>query len=1048
VKRNLAFAGSVIAGSRAYSGAIVPGQLPPNGDELMSNVHRTNPGPHVATGRTQVRLYGAPVLAFGGHRVPFTPERRFQLLALLAVSAGEWVTRDRIAGLLWPLRSNVEARGNLRTVISRLRDVPGLQDLEVGEIGLRWAVDTDLAALFSSRASDASADGSFGFADDPAWAAGSGPLLQGMEDPSNTVWSDWLQERRHQATQRWRHLALDRLAQLSDAARRAELAAHLLRSDPLDEEALAALIAAEHALGAPARAQRAYRDYAVRLAQDLNVEPSAALRNLVEGGAAPPIPSSSPSAMLPSAAGSFVGRHAELAALRHRLLDPEGRFVTLVGPGGIGKSRLAMAAASRFSDAFPDGRFIIKLEDLESREQAAARLAQVLDLEVAQAADAMEPVLRWLAPRRALLVFDNAEHLAQAHQMFDRLRDACPHLALCVTSRQATGRPGEQLLALGGLPWPDDESRDAESATAYDAVQLFSQRAHAAQRSFELAPHLDAVVSIVQAVGGMPLAIELAAGWVRMLPPEEIARDLQRSMDLLERDPAAAGAPARPEHVSLRAVVERSWAMLAPRERDSLAAISVFRDGFTRAAAQAVAKTSMPLLSSLVDGGLLAVDADGRFALHQVIAAFADEHVAQDPERRVELELAHARWYAAELDRLAPYALTDVRVFAHGVAAELANATAAWHTAVREKRCELVDQLVRPLWRYFELHGRQHEGVALLTPALALGERGPAGRRAMARLRLGLSLLMVRHGRSQEALAIAEDGFAASADCGDLEAHLGCLVHAGTALWHLGRHAEARQRYESALTMARQAGDPHCVALAQGNLGPSLLSMGEYARAAQACNEALALDRALGHQVNVAANLHNLGLIHRELGDWAAARDFLEQGLRQSVHLGQRVAAAYLRAALGALEVQHGRVETGWQQLQDAVQSCEVLGLHHLRLVVERRLASVEIDAGRLAPALARIQALLRNVRDTDQPLHLCLTAMTYGHWLAACGRLDEAQRAWAVVEADPRADRRARTELSVLRTNWRAAVTIGSAAGEPPQQVDEILAALEHERA
>lgn len=114
----------------------------------------------------------------------------------------------------------------------------------------------------------------------------------------------------------------------------------------------------------------------------------------------------------------------------------------------------------------------------------------------------------------------------------------------------------------------------------------------------------------------------------------------------------------------------------------------------------------------------------------------------------------------------------------------------------------------------------------------------------MARLRLGLSLLMTRHGQPQEALTIAEQGFAASSDCGDIEAHVGCLIHAGTALWHLGRHAEAQRRYELALELARQAGDSHCIALAQGNMGPSLFSMGEHARAAQACSEALALDKA------------------------------------------------------------------------------------------------------------------------------------------------------------------------------------------------------------
>lgn len=683
------------------------------------------PRPPDPAGAVHLQLIGTPHLRCGGEAFRFTAERRYQLLALLGMSRGAWITRDRIAGLLWPSRSNEDARRNLRTVISRLREVPGLQGLELADQGLRWIVDSDVSALEAAAGVSAVED----IAHSPAaWLQMSDPLLQGMDDPSNGAWSDWLASQRQRVAQRWRQIALARLDVEQEPAARVALAGRLLQADPLDEDALATLLAAEQARGGHARAQRAYREYAARLAQELNVEPSAALRSLYEACRTSANASGAPAGVSSSTGmgGGFVGRREELASLRGMLVDPQGRFVTLVGPGGIGKSRLALEAANRWRDAFADGCVVVKLEDLESREQAVSRLAQVLELEVAQVRDPMEPVLRWLRPRCMLLVFDNAEHLAEAHDLFDRLREGCPTLSLCVTSRRSTGRPGERVIALGGLPWPDEESRDAESAAAYDAVQLFAQRASATLRGFDRVRHQDAVASIVQAVGGMPLAIELAAGWVRMLPPEEIARDLRGSIDLLERDPASAGAPARKEHVSLRAVLEQSWTMLAPRERDGLSALTVFRAGFTRAAAAAVAKASMPVLSSLVDKGLLAVDDQGRFALHPVISAFAAEALAPDEGRRGALALSHARWYAAELDALAGHALGDVRVLARGVAAELSNATAAWHTAVRGARVELVDQLVRALWRYFEYFGQQHEGVALLTPALALDGRDGA----------------------------------------------------------------------------------------------------------------------------------------------------------------------------------------------------------------------------------------------------------------------------------------------------------------------------------
>ena len=196
--------------------------------------------------------------------------------------------------------------------------------------------------------------------------------------------------------------------------------------------------------------------------------------------------------------------------------------------------------------------------------------------------------------------------------MLDRLLAGPSGLCLLVTSRARMQVGGEWLQVLSGLAVPDEQSHDLEAAASFDAVRLFDLRARAAQRGFELGRHLPAVIRILDAVAGMPLAIELAAGWVRLLPPEEIARDLQDSIDVLQHDPGAAAQPARPEHHSVRAVLERSWALLVPREREALGALSVFEGGFTRAAAQAVAGSALPLLASLADKSLLTTDASGR----------------------------------------------------------------------------------------------------------------------------------------------------------------------------------------------------------------------------------------------------------------------------------------------------------------------------------------------------------------------------------------------------------------------------------------------------
>ncbi len=256
------------------------------------------------------------------------------------------------------------------------------------------------------------------------------------------------------------------------------------------------------------------------------------------------------------------------------------------------------------------------------------------------------------APAR--IVLDNGEHLEDLPALLDAWLDAAPALQIVVTSRRRLGAAHEQVLALAGLAVPDEASRDAEAALAFDAVRLFALRAGAAQRDFDAAAHAGSIVRIVQRLGGLPLAIELAASWVRLLPPARLADDLEASLDWLERDPAAATPAARPAHASLEGVLAQSFTLLAPSEREALAALAVFESGCTPAAARAVAGVSLPLLAALADRSPLAADGSGRFVMHPVVAAFARERLAA----------------------LAPHARGAVRLLIDGVLPELANTRA------------------------------------------------------------------------------------------------------------------------------------------------------------------------------------------------------------------------------------------------------------------------------------------------------------------------------------------------------------------------------------
>ncbi|MCC7457328.1 MAG: tetratricopeptide repeat protein [Nitrospira sp.] len=953
-----------------------------------------------------LHLYGAPQLHAPG-APSFAPERRFQLLAVLAVQSGQWVPRDELAALLWPQRANADARRNLRHVVFKVRAMPGVEALEVSEQALRWPVATDLQrfeqALRDARPLD-------------AVVCRRGRLLAGIDDPDNPALDEWLTAQRAQLDARWQQAAHAALAASATPEQRIDLAQRLLELDPLDETAISAQLEAELALGHANAAQRHYRDYALRLAGELGVEPSRRLRDLLAAHR----PGTETAAAEPRA--GFIGRRSELVELCALLAQPASRLVTLVGPGGIGKSRLAEQALGRLANSGTGRGLWIELQDLTDVAALTARLAQRLGASLADTRDPIAQIARRIGSDRLLCVLDNAEHLTGLPAWIERLLAAAPSLVLLVTSRTRLRSDAEQAFALAGLAVPDEDSRDLEAAGAFDAVRLFDSRARAAQRGFDLAQHLAAVIEIVERTDGMPLAIELAAAWVRLLPPEEIARELRESLDVLVRDPAAPGEPARPDHGSMQAVLERAWHMLAPAERDALAALSVFRGGFTRAAAVAVADAPLPLLSSLVDKSLLTVDERGRFGMHPLVAAEAALRLAADGEREHACRDRHSAFFADLLGSLAAGNGHDHTPLVDGIDAELANCTAAWFHAVAAGE---VDQLMRGLeaWRvYFDLRGLPEPSAAQLRAALAMPPAdGGAGDKLAAWLRALLARQLYRQGAFDDSLVVARAGARHAERAGASGALCGCLSHAGNALCALARWSEARPLYEQALTIARQDEQPGWIAAALVNLGIVARKEGRYQDALHCHLQALDTERELGNHMGVVRCLQNIGNVHMELDQWAAARPHMEQGL----HLCERhqlgAMTPYLAFGLGAVLLELGDLQPAERHLTQAREHARQTENPVLAIMAEANLARVAARRGDFAAAGARLAATAGEASKREWHNQLLHQALFLGECCRLAGQAARAARLWQLVATHPLADAGLRD--SALR--WQAALAL-----------------------
>jgi len=957
--------------------------------------------PQTAVGEVPgLLLLGRPEFVGAGEPLGFAPERRFQLLALLAVQSGQWVSRDRLAALLWPERPNTEARRNLRHVVFKARELAA--GLQASDHALCWDVATDLRAFEQQLDAGQPAH---------AIALRRGALLEGLDDDANPAFAEWLAAERQRFDARWHQAALQALAGAA-AEQRIELARHLRAVDPLDEDALEAQLRAHIEAGHPTRAWQLYREYAQALAEALGVEPPHRLRDLLEREAPVGGGVAAPSAPPASEAPAFVGRRSELAELK-RLLEGDGvRAITLVGPGGVGKSSLARRALQAVADAFPGGCVWVELQDLDELAAVLARLADQLGVPIGDARDPVAQIGRKLGAQRVLCVLDNAEHLAELPGLIEALLAAASALRLLTTSRVRLGHAGEQLLPLAGLAVPDEDSRDLDAAGAFDAVCLFEQRALAAQRSFSLARHVGAVVDIVQAVGGLPLAIELAAGWVRLLPAEEIAHDLRCSIDLLERDPAAA-APARPEHDSARAVLERSWSLLAPREREALAALSVFQGGFTRTAAQAVAQVALPLLSSLVDKSLLAVDEAGRFGLHPLVAAFAAGRLAGDGARADELAQRHAAHYAQYLGESAARVQGDHRSLVQAMQADYANFRAAWQRAVSLGRVEWLTQATRAWGIYFDVQGHAAEGIAHFQGALDVGGHGSERLALAADVRSSLARLYYVHGEYQTGLAIALSGAELAEQCGDRRTWYRCLSNAGGCHSAQAQWSDARLCFERALAIGREDGVATEIAAAHSNLGIEAKNQGRWEDALGHYEQALAIEREQGRHAAVVRCLGNLGGMHLARGHWEQARQCMDEGLRAAECYRVDMFVPIHACGLGEALLELGHLADAERHLLRALERARSIGLPTIVVTAEANLGRIAIARGDSAGALERLRSAARGAVErgwTNMSLHL---AMLFGDWLRAAGRSIDALQIWRMVIAHPQADAGMRTQAT-----------------------------------
>ncbi|MGH3962017.1 MAG: BTAD domain-containing putative transcriptional regulator [Pseudonocardiaceae bacterium] len=929
------------------------------------------------------------------------------LLADLLVHAGEPVSADRLIDELWGDTPPGNPAGSLQARVSQLR-----RALEQAEPGGRALVVSRPAGYLLQVGADAVDAGRFEALIARARAAGEPAVNAALLAEALAIWrgpalSDFaddsfaqpaitrLEEQRLTALEE--HIEA-RLALGEHGALVGELDA-LVARHPLRERLRAAHMRALYLAGRQAEALDTYQQLRTRLGDELGLDPGPELARLLQAILThdpalavrpPPAPRRT---NLPALLSSLVGRTAAVADVR-KLIDT-GRLVTLTGPGGVGKTRLALETAAQLAGELADGAWVVELAGHHDPcDNVVGCVAELVAAVVGVRDDAalivppagrpaalIQRLPAALAAKQLLLVLDNCEHvIEEVAKLAELLLRSAPELRILATSREPLGLSGELLWPVPALELPDPAADgDLPAVAQCSAVQLFVQRAAATAPGFSLTEtNTAAVAAVCRRLDGLPLALELAAARVRALPVHELATRLDDRFRLL----ATGNRDAPDRQQTLRAVVDWSWELLTEREQTLLRRLGVFADGFTLAATEGICAGDgvdhadvLDLLARLVDRSLVvAEDGGARYRLLETIAAYALERMDAAGETD-QARLQHATWYADLAEQ------ADQQLRGHGqqrglgrLDAESANCRAAlaWLVAqsdLTQSDAALALRLAGALAWYWFLRGRHGEGRWWLAKALSTSTDGPALVAARARAGAGLAILG-SHDRTG---------------------------------------ADTAKHGRAALALYSELDDPGGLAHAQWMAGFVMLSGGVMSSDTQLVDQALASFRRLGDRWGVAAALSSRGWEHVRRGELPDARRDGEESWSLFFEVGDRWGQVRSADLLGVLAEIEGDYDQATALHTNGLRLAEELGLWPVVTQQLGRLGRLAMLAADYPAALTLHERALRLARDqafepgaSFAQVGLGLIARRQGRFEAAEALLAEVLDAHRVADFHP----------------------------------------------
>jgi predicted ATPase len=653
----------------------------------------------------------------------------------------------------------------------------------------------------------------------------------------------------------------------------------------------------------------------------------------------------------------FVGREEELAELARLLAESHSRLITIVAAGGMGKTRLSLAAAREAQRDFADGVYFIELAKLSEVESILLSIAAATSYEFQKdEADKKKQFFDFVSNKQMLLVFDNYEHLLEGSGIVGELLKAAPDLKIIVTSRQRLNQEGETLFHLSGMDFPKWET--PADALNYAAVKLFMNSAKRAKPSFELSEdNLDSVARICRLVAGMPLGIVLAAAWLGTLSVQEIAEELAQGIDFLEAD----GEMLPERQRSMRAVMAYSWKLMTEAEQVVFRKLAVFRGGFTRKAAEGITGANLRVLMSLVNKSLLRRDNDSeRYEIHELLRQYAEEELELSGELEAVRD-AHTSFYLKAVAERADY-FKDHREqqAVRDIDKDFENLRAAWFWALQTEQFDELVAAIEALFFYGDIRNLSGDLLiwlqAVSTRLAAQGE--------IESLRYGIllvyqALIFIGIAENAEQQALGESYCETALAIGEkTQSHF--LLFQAKRLWATYQisHGHYEQGIQVALELEKHAQELHSAFYIADSIqyySSALGFLDDWGKLAELVQKSYELFKAIGHKSRIASTVTNLGVMAWSKGDYREAEGYAREALAMVQGDMNNAAIINYQLRLVSYLYEQGKFEEAEALMQSSYQFAQDLNLKWGMEWARNYLSSLAGAKGQYEEALSMI---------------------------------------------------------------------------------------------